>query len=329
MGLRLLDGELGIQLDGVTNHWLADNHFAGAHDEDKAFTPFDYDTIKATVAWASDEYLTVTDETIGDITIEREKTLIIDIPECQAWYRLASTVTDVEGGALTTTAAAGELRNDRARLAAVVAMAKAWYSRPRAAVTIDFEEFFYDRAAGEMLAWIQTSAGAIEVNTTITRILWDGRSGRTTIQTDFSELDFLAVAGGKRSAGTGLVIPALAAPDMADKRDNLPVRSGSGAVGFGSIDPFVDATYGIDEHQNGPRTGEDSIAWERGEDGGYNLTIVLGEAYHDGVTDKWYEYRTDLFWDSLGMLKSGVEEYEVEIAEPVSCPTDIDGGTWD
>jgi len=250
MTLRMLDGELGVQLQARPNHLLALNHFAG---DGGGFEPvFDYEDILFTVAWASTEHLTVEAAVTSDPTIDRTRTLVIDVPDCHAWYRLAGTVTDARDGCLTTQEAA-VLRNDRDRLAAVAAMAKAWYARRRAALTVTYDDMVYDFQAGWLITRLEGEAGGTEINTIVSRVVWDAAAGRTTVQTDFCELDFRSAAGASRRGGDAtLAVPALAAPFVADRLENHPVRIGQGVSTVGAV---IGALVTVD---GGAAGGEDS-----------------------------------------------------------------------
>ncbi len=231
MPLRMLDGEMGVQVMAKPNYLLANNHFSGATPEPNIPPLIDYEDILVTCAWASTETLrietTIASGSAGDV----ERVLVIDVPEAECWYQLANTVTDVQAGALVRPAAAAELRNDRDKLAIVAALAKSWYTRKRAAVEMPFNALVDDYLPGQFLRRIDTADGGIDVNSLITRVAVNCLRGRTTIYTDFRELDFRAVAGFSGRGGSGIAIPAMGPPGPQPVDiQKLPVRLGGSDV---------------------------------------------------------------------------------------------------
>ncbi len=233
--VRMMDGEMGVRLTGGdVPHVLGENHFNGG-----TLMPeeIDYESIKATVAWTSSEELRVVRQIAGNLAGDCSRTLVIDVPDAECWYRLAGTMTDVVDGAVVSETDAAELRNDRAKLAAVAATAAAWYQRARSKVSVTWATLTFDFAPGALLKQITSQAGDVPVNAPITRVAWDLEGGTTTIRTDFGELDFVGMSGRGRRGGATLGATTLGAPpDVRDRAANLPVRQASGSgMAMGSM----------------------------------------------------------------------------------------------
>ena len=314
MGLRMLDGEMGLQILTTHKHLLALNHFDGG--ETYGWAPaVDYDDLVATVAWASDEYLTVTVDVPGGRS-NRPRTLTIDVPGAQAWWVLPNTAGDVVDGALET-AAAGQIRDDADKLRAVAAMAKAWYQRDRQAITAVYRELIYSLAPGDLVERINSAYGGEEVNTPITSIVWDFAQATTKIQTDFVELNFRSLVG-EIGYGGAMRVPRLSASlgvdhlsalHDVDKRGNLPVRlpeggalpgrlfmvkvseDGTGAAGnkttqctftynvYDAVDVDIILGTGMSPIKRRPATGKMSAG----------PTKTYGTAFYEGSTLKLYD----------------------------------------
>ena len=87
----------------------------------------------------------------------------------------------------------------------VASLAAAWYEKPRRAVTVNYSTLLFGFLPGDFVSDVTGGnlMGA-KVNTAISRIIWNAGKGTTTIQTDFAELDFVAVAGVSGHGSTGL-----------------------------------------------------------------------------------------------------------------------------
>ena len=226
MGLTMLDGEMGFRLTGKYNHYLADGHFSGAAAS-RVPAIFDYEDLVATVAWTSSEIFSIVTE-IDNGGIDFKRTLIIHVPDAECWYQLAGTVTDITAAGALVVEGAKKLRHDRDKLAIVAALAAAWYSKPRRAVTITYSTLMFNLEPGDFIADLygRSLIGA-QVNTVISRILWNMNEGTTTIQTDFADLDFMATAGLSGPGSAGPRHSAMLAPSRRDKAGNLAVAEGA------------------------------------------------------------------------------------------------------
>ncbi len=226
MGLVMLDGEMGFRLTGKYGHYMADGHFAGAAAS-RFPAVFDYEEITATVAWTSSEIFSVITE-IDNGGLDFTRTLLIRVPDAECWYQLADTVTDIDASGALVTSGPTTLRHDRDKLAIVAALAAAWYEKPRRAVTVSYSTLVFDFNPGDFITDLQGRAlDNYKVNTPISRIVWNAAEGTTTIQTDFADLDFVAVAGLAGPGSAGPRPSAMLAPGRRDKAGNLAVADGA------------------------------------------------------------------------------------------------------
>ena len=234
MSVIPLDGEIGFRLTASPNYALGHGHYnhgaSYSYAEDLAV---DYESIYATAAWYSDEHLSVTEDLAAGGTAG---TLIVDVPEAQCWYRLANTMVDCADGTRTVEAAAATLRTDAAQLTAIAAMVKSWYLRDRRACKARMDDLDYQDMLGYMLeAFTNAADPDVEVGSLISEIRWDFHNATTTIKTDFTELDFVGLAGSVGAAGGGgrgpagaaaLAAPAgRAAPPAPDERAEPAVNA--------------------------------------------------------------------------------------------------------
>lgn len=189
MSVRVLDGWPAFTIGASPNYVLGKNHYTpGATFKFQAIA--DYEDIYATMAWYSDEIFSVTKATgAGGYA----GTIYIDVPDAQCWYRLAQTITDVDGG-FTQPADPAELRRDVDLLSGVAAMAAAWYGRNRAAVVLRRDDKCdFDIGPGTYITTIDYTPVAKTVNTLVTQVTHNFDRATTIAKTDFKELDFSGI----------------------------------------------------------------------------------------------------------------------------------------
>jgi len=206
MSLSMLDDSPGFRIKAKKPHILALDSFAGAAAS-KDQPKYDYRQIVATVAIASDVRLQII-KNVGSVNaaaeIDESLTLVIDVPGAEAWYICQGTVVDCIDGKLIRTPTGIVARNDYKDLQAIADLAAAWYKRDRRALKISFKTPYYGFEPGDMITTIDPEGRVTEVNSVVTRIRWHFLRGTTTVDTDFSELDFAGfgrrVAAGRLSA---------------------------------------------------------------------------------------------------------------------------------
>lgn len=192
--LDVLDGDLGVMLrPRSANHKFGLNHYDPATAADSASDPqVDYTTMILTAMFATDQHLQVTLERYGWPLGETSRTKLISMPDATAIYVAPGTVKDVTNGALTYETS-GLLRDDGDRVRQVAALAAAWFGTPRATVRINVSTMALSSVVGSMIAAIVGPEGVTWCNTVVTRRVWqfDAEGVRTTVQTDYEELDFV------------------------------------------------------------------------------------------------------------------------------------------
>jgi hypothetical protein len=200
--VRALDKDFGIRVDLGANHKLALNHFDGAKPTDHANQPkYDYEKMIATVAARTDERLRV-EVSIGGA--DRDRVLIINVPDAETWYCTPGTVLDVTNGNLERSNDTTEemvLRDDSPRLRQIAAQAVGWYGRPRANMRLTLSDCLLGFHPGLFIPAVRDKYRAEPVNSPVTAVSWDfGEELSTTVQTNYAELDFTHGSGPARHA---------------------------------------------------------------------------------------------------------------------------------
>ena len=243
MSLTMLDDAPGFRIKATPPHTLALNSFTGTSGFP---AKYDYRDMIATVAIASDIHLQIT-RNVGTpaeaADADESTTLVIDVPGAEAWYVCPGTVVDCINGEPTRTPNGIVARNDRADLEAVADLAVAWYKRDRHALKIDFKVPYYGFSPGDMITTTDPEGRVFECNSMVTRVRWDFLPRlKTTVQTDFAELDFVGFA--RRGPGRG-ALGASARPLTRDTAaTNSPVRIGATPDGSGDETGMVKAFTG-------------------------------------------------------------------------------------
>ena len=100
----------------------------------------------------------------------------------------------------------------------------------------------------------------------------------------------------------------------------------------GSFTYPKDSSYSGEHEEGSDDTARGSdTQWDRDDQGtndGYKTSFVTGSAYKDDSDEKWYEYRIDVTWDSIGGVALVSNEYRVLVDEPTDCVITIDEGEW-
>jgi hypothetical protein len=187
--VAVLSQSPGIHLAMDYNHRLAKDTFAGDSD----LTP--------TLDWRMDLAVTVAMKwpllpqvrrTLTDSANPR--TLVIRIPDAELWILLAGTIYHIaDDGTLCRLESGMVVRNDTPLLAQIAELAAAWYGRPRRALELAYSGTVADFAPGDLVKHVLFDDHALEVNSVITRIVWDWSHVITKIETDFGELDFASM----------------------------------------------------------------------------------------------------------------------------------------
>ena len=116
--------------------------------------------------------------------------LLLSIPGAHVDWIVAGTVVAVAGGELKKTLNGGFLRDDRKKLNDIARMAFAWYGQQRRILNLSFSGITTGFDVGTLITDIGTGATLEEINTCITCVTYDLIGNRTTLHTQFGELDF-------------------------------------------------------------------------------------------------------------------------------------------
>lgn len=175
-----LTRESAFRVNFADNHLLALNHFEGATTD--IDPEFDFENMIATVAMRTDQCI----EVEADLTSAAEtgKTLVISMPDAESWFIVGGTVTGIENGEIIRNANE-VLRDDSAKLRAVLGVARQWYGKPRRPVSITLQRI----SAFAKVGWLLERVGSRQVGTVVTRMTYDFVRLTTRIETAYRELD--------------------------------------------------------------------------------------------------------------------------------------------
>ena len=239
-GVSMMDREAGIKIENLkVNHLLGLNHFNPETDKATGTTPeIDYETIIATVFAETDQRLRVEVDVPRANRSETIKTLVIDVEDAELWYVVPGTVIKVKNGALW--GASGNLvrRDDSERLRTIAALAKAWYSRKRAAVRLTVKNIAQYSPVGTFITSVSSSWHKEQIGTVVSQRTWDFRDATTQMETGFFELDVSAIVDIPNMTDLRAVSRAFHSQqrEITELRrhiGNLPVRDVSGGIGGG------------------------------------------------------------------------------------------------
>jgi hypothetical protein len=225
----MLDRAMGFEVRPPYNHMLAKGRWTtGTAAKPSNFEPkFDYEKAIATVAVRTDQRLQVTadmpyktwdGEEPGVASAKRtrlgSRVLQITVQDAELWYCVPNTVTDVRegklvkrnGDATAVDPAAGLLlRDDGARLRQIAALAKAWYGKVRAAVSVPFQSVEFGYRVGSYVAAVQDTWRYEPINSVVTeKVFTFGEDELTTlVRTNYTELDSTFADTARGAAGLG------------------------------------------------------------------------------------------------------------------------------
>lgn len=195
------EGEMGIELNYVINHFFALNHFSteDVGTGESLYTPrVDYETLIVTARFRTDERLKLVARVPTVEFLETGKTKDIFVEEAIGEWVTPGTVYTVTEGALQS-AAAGWRRDDMEMLGRVAALAVAFFGQVRATLSFEVGKVSVAYPVGTLVRNTVGPEGVTGVGTVVTRQGWEFGSGgqRTVWQTGYEELDFGLAARGK------------------------------------------------------------------------------------------------------------------------------------
>jgi len=150
---------------------------------------FDYEKMIVTVCAESDNRPTVTAATaIHDQRHNRRK--VIRLEDAHLWLVAPGTITGVNNnGSLAVYSGEKVIRDDTGRLRQVLALAKAWYGRDRAALTYTRRGILNDFDLGIFIRSALVNQGYQDIGSCVSERRWDFVRQTTTIRTGHLELD--------------------------------------------------------------------------------------------------------------------------------------------
>ncbi len=331
LSVWMLDDRLGFRVNPNPQHFLGEGHFTGDAEKDAVLN---YNDLVATVALPLDAHLRV--RVPIHETVDFPRRLTIKIPGAHLWVLVPWTVYRLSDGELAghTDGTDGRvLRNDRDRLAAVAAMAKAWYEKPRRAIKLEYRKIVPRFIPGMMIQHIKTSNHTQAVMTLVSSVTWNFAEGRTTIQTDFAELDASGILGSNSPTalpsfnmpGNSAGIPAAGTSAPAGE-PNLPAREAGEAGKIGDF-PAIITEVGTGEYEGKYSWCEATLSeaglWQAkpgGRSGSYVIkpaqefagstgpSAVSMQVYHDTIGQLHYRFSPlpygntnyeGVYWDQI------------------------------
>lgn len=196
VAVRPLDFGLGFEFNGGLRHQWALGHWPAATPDTHRQPDFNYEKLLATVLLETD----VRQFLAEDLAANPQRPKIINVPSAEYWAVVTGAVVDMDadGGLKRIGSANLVLRNDLAKLQAVMAFAKAWYGQVRQAVTLPIRDLLLNSQAasplivGSMLVGIQglSIPNGVQVGTVVTARRFNYETQTETIETGHAEQDF-------------------------------------------------------------------------------------------------------------------------------------------
>ena len=185
-----------LNVIGADQHVFAKDDFeavGGSADADNAsdFQPeLSYDDVWFTASMQLDYHCEAEYPTTVSGTYDYVPTKVIDVPNMRLDYVVPSTVVDIDSAGNTSESNGGYIQDDRLKLQNIARLAYEWYSKDRVAVRFGYKTTKVDLEPGQMVTTITSGGQPQEVNTVVTSVDYDFRSGMTSVATGFGELDF-------------------------------------------------------------------------------------------------------------------------------------------
>lgn len=194
--VRALTREMGVSMRFRPQYLAAKNHWDGSEPAKLTYKLYDigidYEDSIVTAFLETDQIVQIV-HTFN--YYENQRILIITIPDAELWYIVPDTIIGIdENGDCIKYGCSNLLRDDRGRLKAALAAARAWYGKERNKVSITIKSIDPGIPVGTLIENVDVAAvGAI--GSVITSLRWDfqTRPAATMIMTDFGELDIAGI----------------------------------------------------------------------------------------------------------------------------------------
>lgn len=152
----------------------------------------DYLTLEITAAMQMDEHISYTYPETPTASNDVLQTHVIRIGDRAQWIYIAdgTTVGVDKDGTLIETDGDAVLRNDMPLLKDIARQAYLWYGTERRAVDMQLNQIVQYVRPGTLITNVVTESQTIAVNTTVSFVEYDFRTGSQRINTAFAEIDF-------------------------------------------------------------------------------------------------------------------------------------------
>jgi hypothetical protein len=245
----------GMTVRFVPAHVLGLNWFDPDADPPSQLSTEDFDAAAADFTQLAVTAMIETDQVFCrtlnlGTTTGRQRT--IEVPQAELWLAVEGTVYDIgpDGELKRFCCTNPALRDDTAVLESILAAAAAWYGRTRYKATIRHEKVSPILEIGTMIYGLDVD-GAGTRGGCVSSIQYDFERSVTTVQTDFAELDILAVYGGgggksgksRLGADRSAYVRVERRLDVVEKELATPRRVGGlfAASGGGGSTSFIEA----------------------------------------------------------------------------------------
>lgn len=193
--VRAVDREMALEVSAGKNHYFALGTFDPATNKSMSNPDFDYTRIGATVFVETDAHLFVHKQFNEENELNR--TLIIEVPDCEYWYAHPSTTIDIKEGELVTIYEGNcVIRDDGDKLRSIANIYFLWYGKKRRPVQLGMRELTLDFRVGDFIDKLEYVDGQPEVNTPVTAVTWDFDHQATSTETAYVQLDGMGMAEG-------------------------------------------------------------------------------------------------------------------------------------
>ncbi len=328
--VRTLDSDKGFAIKSKINHLFGLNHFHFDSGNTGTEPVYDYKTLMATVAMETDTRNQVV-VLVGSET-EIERTLVVDVHDAELWQIVPGTVTGVNEGELVRATDTVTVRDDTDKLEAIAALAKAWYSDYRAAVSIEVKKVCFLSGIGSIITEIESAWQREPVNTVVTSRHWDFRQGTTTIETGYMDLDVRAMLdipgmSDFRAVGRAFNRQQKEIGDLKARVGTLPARltTPSGQESTQAVTPTVDFIVDMFDRADSDGIGD---YWTNTN----KFAIRNGKAYENG-SDSYQSFSYAHAYGKSSCSRSGATVASMVYNE--SSTPDVNrtarsrgGGTW-
>lgn len=186
------DAAVSLRISGAPQHVIAGDDFTplGAGEDDRWLPQLAWsDNLIVTVA-AESRWVEVSEKTGAEADAELE--VIIDLRDAARLDWIArDTIKGLTADGQLDRQGSGEfVRDDRPMMRDVAALAAAWYSVPRTALSLTVRRHFTGLAVGDLITTFGSAGfGQHEANSLVTAVTYDLVQVTTSIETEFAQLN--------------------------------------------------------------------------------------------------------------------------------------------